>query len=69
MGCLNQNPFVPEPEESKGGLIAGIVVAVIILVALIIIGIYCLVTSNAKKGTIDPSLYEDDFDFKSMSVL
>jgi len=68
-GCLNQNPFVEEPEESNAGMIAGIVIAVIVLVALIILAIYCFITTRAKKGKIDPSLYEDEFEFKSQSVL
>jgi len=65
---LNQDPY-EEPTESNAGLIAGIVVAAVVLVALIILALYCIITSQAKKGTIDPSMFEDDFEFKSMSVL
>jgi len=68
-GCLNQNPFVAEPEESNSGMIAGIVIAVIVFCALVIIAIYCCITVRAKKGKIDPSVYEEDFEFKSQSVL
>jgi len=67
-GCFNQNPYVP-PEESNAGLIAGIVVGALVVVALLILAIYCIVTSSMKSGQIDPSLYEDDLEFKSVSVL
>jgi len=67
-GCFNQNPYVP-PKESNGGMIAGIVIACIIFVVVVILAIYCIVTSTTKHGQIDPSLYEDDLEFKSVSVL
>jgi len=67
-GCINQKPYV-DPEESKGGMIAGIVIAAIFLVAVIIVAVYCIITASAKKGAVDPSVYEEDFEFKSMSVL
>jgi len=67
-GCLNQNPFVSS-EESNAGLIAGIVVACVVLVVIIVLAVYCIFTSTAKHGQIDPSLYEDDLEFRSASVL
>jgi len=67
-GCFNQNPYVP-PSNVNGGLIAGIVVAAAVLVAVIVIAVYCIVTATAKHGQIDPSLYEEDLEFNSVSVL
>jgi len=67
-GCFNQNPYVP-PENDNSGMIAGIVIAALVLVALIVLAIYCVVTATAKHGQIDPSLYEEDLEFKSVSVL
>jgi len=67
-GCFNQNPYV-EPTESNGGLIAGIVIACIVLIALIVLAVYCIIATTSKKGNVDPAVYEDDFEFKSMSVL
>jgi len=67
-GCVNQNDY-EVPTESNAGLIAGIVVACVVLVAIIIVAVYCIVTNTAKKGQVDPSVYEDDFEFKSMTVL
>jgi len=70
-GCINRNTYDDddEPEESNAGMIVGIVIAVLVLVAIIVLAVYCVVTSNVKRGTIDPSFYEDDFEFKSMSQL
>jgi len=67
-GCFNQNPYVP-PSESNGGLIAGIVIAALVLVAIVIVAIFCIVVNVSKHGQIDPSVYEDDLQFKSVSVL
>jgi len=67
-GCFNQNPYIP-PDDSNGGMIAGIVVAVIVVVVLIVLAVYCVIASTAKHGEIDPSLYEDDVAFNSVSVL
>jgi len=67
-GCLNQNAYV-KPSESNGGLIAGIVIACIVFIVIVVLAVYCIITSNAKKGQVDPAVYEDDFEFKSMSVL
>jgi len=67
-GCFDQSPYV-RPEESNAGMIVGIVIAALVLLVIIILALYCIITSAAKKGTVDPSLYEDDFEFKSMSTL
>jgi len=70
-GCFNQNPYEPEsePEKSKAGMIVGIVIACVALIVIIIIALYCIITSAQKKGQVDTSTYEDDFEFKSVSVL
>jgi len=67
-GCFNQNPYV-KPSESNAGMIAGIVIACIVLVAIIVLAVYCIIAASSKKGQVDPALYEEDFEFKSMSVL
>jgi len=67
-GCFNQNPYVP-PVESKAGMIAGIVVGAFVLVVIVILAVYCICTAASKHGQVDPSLYEDDLQFKSVSVL
>jgi len=67
-GCFNQNPYVPQKEDNSG-MIAGIVIAALVLVAIVVLAVYCIVSSTAKHGQIDPSLYEDDLEFKSVSVL
>jgi beta-lactam-binding protein with PASTA domain len=50
-------------------LIAGIVIAVVVVVCIVAVAIYCAVTSGAKHGKIDPTIYEQDVEFESMSVL
>jgi len=67
-GCFNQNPYVP-PEESKAGMIAGIVIGVLALIAIVTLAVFCIVTGASKHGQVDPSLYEDDLEFKSSSML
>jgi len=56
-------------KKSNGGMIAGIVIACVVVVAIVAIAVYCVVTSGKKKGKIDPTIYEDDPEFISMSVL
>jgi len=67
-GCFNQNPYV-DPKKSDAGTIAAIVVACFVFVVLVVLAIYCLVTGSRKKGEVDPSIYEADFEFKSQSML
>jgi len=70
-----QSKPLPTPSKSsgggggKGGMIAGIIIGVIVVVAIVAVAIYCVVTAGAKHGKIDPSIYEQDTEFESMSVL
>jgi len=50
-------------------MIAGIVIACLLLVVLIVLAVYCVITSTSKKGVVDTAVYEEDLEFKSMSVL
>jgi len=54
---------------SNGGMIAGIVIGAVAVIALIAVAIYCAVTSSSKHGKMDPIIFEDDPDSVSMSVL
>jgi len=69
-GCFDQHPFVA-PSESNGGAVAGIVIGALAFIVIVVIVVYCIVTSVAKKGTIDPAFAsaDEDFEFKSMSML
>lgn len=68
-GCISQSPYVPSDELSAGAIV-GIVLGSLALLALISLAVYCVaVRATGKHGTIDPSLYEDDLEFKSVSVL
>jgi len=67
-GCFNQNPYVP-PKNSNGGMIAGIVIGCLVLIAIIVLAVYCIVIAVSKHGAVDLSIYEDDLQFKSVSVL
>ena len=51
------------------GMIVGIVVGAVALVAIVGVAAYCALSTSGKKGKIDPSIYEEDVEFKSMSVL
>jgi len=70
-----QSKPLPTPTKSSddggsnGGMIAGIIIGVIVIVAIVAVAIYCVVTAGAKHGKIDPSIYEQDTEFESMSVL
>jgi len=55
--------------KSNGGMIAGIVIGVIVIVAIVAVAIYCVATSGPKHGKVDASIYEQDVEFESMSVL
>jgi len=50
-------------------LIAGIVVAGVVVASAVAVVIYCLATAGAKRGKVDPVIYEEDPEFVSMSVL
>jgi len=67
----SSNPVAsPSSDEGLGaGAIVGIVVGSVALAALVGAGIYCFVTAGAKRGKIDPVIYEEDPEFISMSVL
>jgi len=68
-GCFSQSPYVPE-EPVNVGLIVGCVIGGLAVLVLIILAVYCIVVrSQRKHGLIDPSIYEDDLEFKSVSVL
>jgi len=50
-------------------MIVGIVIGVLVIVAIVAVAVYCVATSGAKRGKIDSSIYEEDPEFISMSVL
>ena len=56
-------------EKSNAGMIAGIVVGCVVVVAIVAVTVYCLVTNGPKHGKVDPSFFEEDEDHFSMSVL
>ena len=51
------------------GMIVGIVVGAVALVAIVGVAAYCVLSTSSKRGKIDPSIYEEDAEFQSMSVL
>jgi len=50
-------------------MIAGIVISVVVFVAVVAIAVYCFATSGSKHGKTDPAIYDEDVEFRSMSVL
>jgi len=62
-------PTSTPDEGSNAGMIVGIVIGVLVVIALISVAVYCIVTAGAKRGKIDPVIYEEDPEFISMSVL
>jgi len=63
----------PKSSEAPSGLgvgaIVGIVIGALVVAAVIIVAIYCAATAGAKRGKIDPVIYEEDTEFVTMSVL
>jgi len=53
----------------SGGAIAGIVIACIVALGVVVVLVICILTRGAKHGKIDPVIYEEDPEFISMSVL
>jgi len=56
-------------EKSNAGMIIGIVVGVLAALVIVAIIIYFVVTAGAKRSKIDPSIYEEDLEFSTMSML
>jgi len=51
------------------GMVVGIVVGVVVVAAAAAVVIYCLVTAGPKHAKLDNSIYEEDTEFDSLSVL
>ena len=58
-----------EEDSTNVGMSVGIVVGAVALVAIVGVAAYCVLSTSGKRGKIDPSIYEEDVEFHSMSVL
>ena len=56
-------------DETNVGMIIGIVVAAIVVIILIVVVVWCIATNGKKHGKVDSSVFEDETEFISMSVL
>jgi len=76
-GCYKSDAPIVKPSSSEqseekgtnGGLIAGCIVTALVLAAIICCAIYCFIVDSPKRGTAESSIYEDDSNMVTMSVL
>jgi len=49
-------------------LIVGVAIGAFAVVAIVIVAIYCIVTSGKKHGKMDPLIDEEDYESESVSM-
>jgi len=54
---------------SNAGMIAGIVIGCLVVVAIVGVAVYCIATNGAKHGKVSADIFEEDDNYVSMSVL